>query len=165
MRVERSAGFVVFTEQSAASKSNGRLYLLLDYGQHWDYPKGHVEKGEVDSVAALRELHEETGIDDVQIIPGFMRRIVYFFRAAQGDSQDDSKTGSKSGKPGKSAKTELVKKEVVFFLGRAAGEKVRLSEEHCNSAYLPFEEALKRLTFANAREVLRAAEQFLETRQ
>jgi bis(5'-nucleosidyl)-tetraphosphatase len=165
MRVERSAGFVVFTKQSAASKSNARLYLLLDYGQHWDYPKGHVEKGEVDSVAALRELREETGINDVQIIPGFVRKIVYFFRAAQRDSQDDSKPASKSGKSAKSAKTELVKKEVVFFLGRATGDEVSLSEEHCNYAYLPFEEALKRLTFANAREVLRAAEQFLEARQ
>jgi 8-oxo-dGTP pyrophosphatase MutT (NUDIX family) len=161
MRVERSAGFVVFRVQQTASGKSGRLYLLLDYGRHWDYPKGHIEKGEVDSVAALRELREETGIDNVQIIPGFVRKIVYFFRAATSGSTP----GSKPGKSNKSAKTELVKKEVVFFLGRATKEKVSLSEEHCNYAYLPFEEALQRLTFANAREVLRAAEQFLETRQ
>jgi 8-oxo-dGTP pyrophosphatase MutT (NUDIX family) len=157
MRVERSAGFVVFREQPA-SANDGRLYLLLDYGRHWDYPKGHVEKGEADADAARRELHEETGIDDVQIIPGFARQIVYFFRAPSSRSK-----ASKSTESAKTpAKTESVKKEVVFFLGRASGDQVRLSHEHCNYAYLPFDQALQRLTFANAREVLRAAEQFLQ---
>ncbi len=32
------------------------------YAHHWDFPGGEVEKGESPSLAALRELEEETGI-------------------------------------------------------------------------------------------------------
>jgi 8-oxo-dGTP pyrophosphatase MutT (NUDIX family) len=154
MRLERSAGFIVFRDQPSSAGTGGRLYLLLDYGRHWDYPKGHIEKGEDDAAAALRELHEETGIEDVQIIPGFARKIVYFFRGGRSQAS--------GGKPAKPVSKALVKKEVIFFLGRAATEQVQLSKEHCGFAYLPYEQALQRLTFANAREVLRAAEQFLD---
>ena len=33
-----------------------------------DLPKGHIEKGEIPEVAALREVEEETGITDLEII-------------------------------------------------------------------------------------------------
>ena len=31
-------------------------FLLLDYGRYWDYPKGHVEKGEDDLAAGREEM-------------------------------------------------------------------------------------------------------------
>ncbi len=34
---------------------------------HWDFPKGHVEAGETDKEAAIREVIEETGIDELSI--------------------------------------------------------------------------------------------------
>jgi 8-oxo-dGTP pyrophosphatase MutT (NUDIX family) len=131
---EHSAGLVLFR------RSPARLYLLLDYGKHWDYPKGHVEAGESDLNAARRELKEETGIDQVTIFPGFARQIEYYFR--------DKKKG-------------LVHKSVVFFLAETDAEKVTLSDEHVDFAFLPVDEAVKRLTFASARQVLRQAEEFV----
>ena len=56
LRREFSAGFILFRRTSA-----GPVYLLLDYGRHWDYPKGHLEKNESTWQAAVRELREETG--------------------------------------------------------------------------------------------------------
>ena len=58
MTLERSAGLLLFNDTPGLP----RRFLLLDYGKHWDYPKGHVEAGEDDVTAAHRELHEETGI-------------------------------------------------------------------------------------------------------
>src|SRR5687768_11841880 len=79
-RNERSAGFIAFHAPARAGGSPE--YLVLNYGRHWDFPKGHVDPGEDDLAAALRELWEETGIDQrhVRVVPGFQHEITYFFR-------------------------------------------------------------------------------------
>src|SRR5947207_3138150 len=94
VRAERSAGVVVYR---LARRDAQPQFLLLDYGKYWDYPKGHVEKGEDDLTAALRELQEETGIDDAEIADGFRHEMTYFFRHKN---------------------KGLIRKTVVFFLGR-----------------------------------------------
>ncbi len=38
--------------------------LMLRAWHHWDFPKGIVESGEQEKDAAVRELEEETGIED-----------------------------------------------------------------------------------------------------
>lgn len=139
-RNERSAGFVVFRQPSPDAP---REYLLLDYGRHWDYAKGHVEQGEDDLTAAIRELREETGIRDVEAIDGFKHTIEYFFR---------------------SKRDGLIRKRVIFFLGRTSSADVTLSHEHVGFAFLPYEQAMKRLTYPSARKVLEAAEAFLATK-
>jgi 8-oxo-dGTP pyrophosphatase MutT (NUDIX family) len=35
---------------------------------HWDFPKGHIEKNENEMAAVLREVKEETGIANIEII-------------------------------------------------------------------------------------------------
>ena len=138
MRLERSAGFIVYVEPDGEHAD--RLYLLLDYGTHWEYAKGHVEKGEDDLAAALRELEEETGIDDAEPLTGFSHEMEYFFRHA---------------------KRGLIKKTVVFFIARARDVHVEVSDEHVGYAWLPLEQARERVTYANARKVLEAAATFL----
>lgn len=41
------------------------LFLLLRAYTHWDFPKGMVEAGEEPLAAAIREVKEETLIDDL----------------------------------------------------------------------------------------------------
>lgn len=137
-RQERSAGFILFRVDPAAP--GGRVFLLLDYGRHWDYAKGHVEKGESDLDAAVRELHEETGIPRPRVIDGFAHEIEYFFR---------------------SSKHGLVQKRVVFFLGQTDAAEVTISDEHTGWAFLDYESALQRLSYATAKDVLRRAQEFL----
>ena len=117
-----------------------RTYLLLDYGKHWDYPKGHVNAGESDLEAAMRELEEETGLTKVDLTPGFAREIAYFFRHPR---------------------RGLIRKEVIFFLAEAKSKKARLSHEHVGFEFLAFDDAIKRVTYPNARQILREAEGYL----
>lgn len=140
MKLERSAGFVMFRQASDAP----RQYLLLDYGKHWDYAKGHVEKGEDDFTAACRELMEETGISQVDRVGDFRAEIDYVFRNRNGG---------------------MIRKTVVFFIGKTEQKNIILSEEHVGYTWLPFDEAMKKLTYTNARQLLTKAEAFLNSMQ
>jgi len=51
---ETSAGGVVFKD--------GQVVLLRRHSGEWVMPKGHLEPGETDEEAALREVEEETGL-------------------------------------------------------------------------------------------------------
>jgi 8-oxo-dGTP pyrophosphatase MutT (NUDIX family) len=138
VRREFSAGFILFREDAVVP--GGIAYLLLDYGKHWDYAKGHLEEGETAWQAAVRELREETGIRQVDRVTRFERDMHYVFY---------------------SPKKGQVHKTVTYFLGRTRSEAVKVSEEHEGFAWLGYEEALERLTYENAREMLRAAHEAL----
>ena len=141
MPTERSAGVLAYRIPPRKKQPE---FLLLDYGRFWDYPKGHVEKGEDNTAAALRELKEETGIDDVQLHDEFRHEITYFFR--------DRRRG-------------LIRKTVVFFLGKVnARAEVNISHEHVGAEFLPFDEALERVTYPTAKESLKKAKEFLDAR-
>ncbi|MBI2133085.1 NUDIX domain-containing protein [Candidatus Woesearchaeota archaeon] len=136
--MERSSGIILFR------RASGKLmFLLLHYeAGHWDFPKGHVESGETEVEAALRETLEETGIGDVRIKEGFAGRLDYFYR--------------KQGK--------AVKKEVSYFLGETEKEEVKISFEHVGFEWLHYEAALERLTYGNSREILKKAMMHLQAK-
>lgn len=134
---ERSAGILTFYQ---APETGDRTWLLLNYGKHWDFPKGHVDPGETDRQAAVRELTEETGIVSVNLLPDFAREISYFFRHP---------------------KRGLIQKDVIFYLGQVSSQEVTLSIEHTGFQFLPFEEAVLLATFPAAKQLLRDAEAHL----
>jgi bis(5'-nucleosidyl)-tetraphosphatase len=81
---EVSAGVILF-------HSRPRLeYLLLDYGSHWDFPKGHIEEGEDPYTTARRELEEETGIQDARFVSGYFQRMRYFIGGAESECTKSS---------------------------------------------------------------------------
>jgi 8-oxo-dGTP pyrophosphatase MutT (NUDIX family) len=123
---------------------NNEHYLLLHYESgHWDFPKGHVEKGEAEEQTAQRELREETGIAHAEIVPGFRETISYFYNL----------------------KGKTRRKEVVFFLMTTFQREVNLSHEHIGFLWLPYDAALKQLTFKNAKDVLTKAHEFFQHNQ
>jgi 8-oxo-dGTP pyrophosphatase MutT (NUDIX family) len=64
--VRLSAGVVVVRETA-----EGWRYLLLRAYTHWDFPKGMVEPGEEPLDAAIREVREETLIEDLEFEWGY----------------------------------------------------------------------------------------------
>jgi bis(5'-nucleosidyl)-tetraphosphatase len=136
MEHEKSCGAVIFRV------GNGTEYLLLHYeAGHWDFVKGHVEKGESEEETVKREILEETGLSSVTFLNDFRERIDYFYRR----------------------RGRMVSKEVIFYLARNTGEEqVKISGEHIGYEWLPHREALDRLTYKNAKETLRKAEEHLQ---
>ena len=125
---ERSAGAVLFNETKS-----GKIFLLLNYPSgHWDFVKGNIEKGETLQQTVVREIREETGITGVEFIDGFEDKIEYHYQR-DGD---------------------LVHKEVIFFLAKTKTIDVKISHEHLGFAWLSFNEALKKLTFKNAKNIM-----------
>ena len=135
-----SCGFVVFYQGE-----NGREFLLLKYPEgHLDLVKGHTEESDENELeTAKRELLEETGIAEVDVVPGFMHTINYSY--TRGD--------------------DLHKKKVDFFLGEVFSKETVLSHEHTAFEWKTYDQAVVEITFDNARDVLIAAEAFLVTFQ
>jgi len=137
MSKEKSCGLVVFTKHKEGNK-----FLVLHHPEgHWDFSKGNVEKNEKEEQAALRELKEETGIDDVEFIDGFRETINYYYKH----------------------ENDTIFKEVTFFLARSNTEHVKLSSEHIGYAWVNYEHGMKKLTFNNSKDILTKAIDFLKT--
>lgn len=132
---EKSCGAVIFIKKSEETK-----YLLLNYAAgHWDFVKGNVEDNETEKQTVVRELKEETAIEDAQFLDGFKETIAYFYRR-QGLT---------------------IHKEVVFFIMESHTDKVTLSFEHVGYIWLDYQHAMEKLNFKNAKDVLQKVHDFL----
>ena len=94
---------------------------------HWIFPKGHVDQGESLEVAALREAHEEAGVTGTVV----------------------GRTGSLSFTHGPT--TYLVHYYLVVTQDEGCQCEGRLL------AWLPYHQALERLSFESSRGLLRDA--------
>jgi len=55
-------------QQEVLVKNQKSEYLLIKRLGIWDLPKGKIDKGETTSEAAVREVREETGLKNIEII-------------------------------------------------------------------------------------------------
>jgi 8-oxo-dGTP pyrophosphatase MutT (NUDIX family) len=130
MPTELAAGCVVYRHDSAGAPL---LLLIHDKYGRWTLPKGHLEVGESEHAAAVREVLEETGLTGQ--LGALVVRIVYTVRSKRGLER---------------------LKQVAFFLLRADSAKVRPQAEEGISAaeWLVPEEALARIGYSQVRDVL-----------
>jgi 8-oxo-dGTP pyrophosphatase MutT (NUDIX family) len=115
--------------------------LLLQYPQgHWDFPKGHVEEDDEDHHAtARRELAEETGIDRIDFVEGFVQKSEYSYRH-RGKKKD---------------------KQVIWYLAQTDQLTVKLSHEHRGYMWLDWDMAEQQLSHQETQAVLRQARQHM----
>ena len=137
MREQKSAGIVLFRNDSDKNE-----FLLLNYPQgHWDFVKGKIEQNETSHETALRETKEETGITNIEFVDDFEESVEYDFRF----------------------KKENIHKKVIFFLAKTNEKNIKLSHEHNDYLWLEYNDALKKTTFENAKNVLAKANEFLSS--
>ena len=112
------------------------VLLIRDPYNNWGLPKGHIEGGETPEQAAVREVEEETGLSRLDVVAQ-LPTIDWYFRD----------------------RGKLVHKFCHFFLVVSpSGDAVpQLDEGITACMWLPLEQAVATVTYANAREVIRIA--------
>jgi 8-oxo-dGTP pyrophosphatase MutT (NUDIX family) len=136
-REEVSAGGIVFRRTA-----EGVRYLLIrDSYKNWGFPKGHLEAEESPDAAAVREVHEETGLRRLGM-KGPIEIIDWSFRF----------------------RGRLVHKICHFYLIEAASGQPRpLRREGITACkWLTFDEAMAMVSYENARTVLARAQALLD---
>ena len=131
----KSCGFVAYKQIE-----NVNHYLIIK-GLNGDvgFPKGHMESGESELETAIRELKEETGVD-VKVIQGFRKQIEYELRRIPDTI-----------------------KQSVYFLGECTSDKIICQEaEVAEAGFIPYEDALKILTFEETKSILKDAEAIIK---
>ncbi|MHA1731518.1 MAG: NUDIX hydrolase [Promethearchaeota archaeon] len=124
------AGGVVFNNE-------GKIALLEKASKNeWVIPKGHVEPGETKEEAGLREIREETGLRDLEVVDYI-------------DLYRDEKV--RGGKP--------VLKEVYIYAVRHSGPDEALSpdniEDHFTGCrWAPLNEALQLLVYPGQKKIV-----------
>lgn len=72
---EPTAGGIVFRH----GKSGIEILLIQDAKDRWTIPKGHIEEGETAQQTARREIGEEAGLKDVDVL-GWLGKIHFRYR-------------------------------------------------------------------------------------
>ena len=135
MKNDKSAGLIVVHEN--------KVLLVRNPKNQWLLPKGHLEKGETEEQAAIREIKEETNID-AQIIPGFKESDAYWFRD----------------------KGELVRKEVVFFMAKTKNMDIIVDKEELSGAdWFDWDAGIDIASFDSVKKLLKRAREFCNTHE
>lgn len=135
MKYEKSCGAILFCN------FNGLIKWLIirhlpEHGNHWDFPKGHMESGESELDTARREVFEECGLT-FNLIEGFCELMTF-------------------------NPTPDISKDVVIFLGETKSNLVHLEvDELADYKWLEYDDALNLLTFDRAKTILKNAKEFI----
>jgi 8-oxo-dGTP pyrophosphatase MutT (NUDIX family) len=142
MRREISAGGVIVRTDG----DRRWLAVIRPQGKRagvWALPKGHIELGEPADVAAVREAQEETGLATTVVTRVGESRYRYRWEG------------------------QTVSKVVVFFLLRPIGGTLgaispEMEREVAEAAWIPLDEAERRLAYKGERQIARRAIDLLE---
>lgn len=121
---EPTAGGVVYRK----GKKSGEVEILLiqDAKNRWTIPKGHIEEGETAKQTAVREVGEETGLQEMEIL-NWLGKIHFRYR----------RTNS------------LVLMTTEIFLIKALGDSDKLKPEDWMNGikWMPATEALDKIEY------------------
>ena len=142
MNKEFSAGAVIF------KRKDSKILFLVVYSSRnkiWGFPKGHLDPGETEKEAAIREIKEETGLDNLRFVDGFAEKAAYEIISKRPPF-----------------KGERIEKHVTYFLCEAKDQDVIVDgREISDYRFLPLNKAEQAVKFRNLKIMLRKAYDFL----
>lgn len=134
MTYEYSAGAVVFT----IADDNIKYVIIRSRQGYYGFPKGHIERGEDEKTAALREVFEEVGLR-VELLDGFR-------------ADDEHPIPSKRN----------VMKHIVYFAAQYSDQDIRYQRKELLGARLmSFDEAMSSFQFEGSKRILKQANEFI----
>jgi ADP-ribose pyrophosphatase YjhB (NUDIX family) len=131
--IEKSAGGVVIRLIGDVEHA----LVIRDPYRKWGLPKGHAEEGEAPAETALREVQEETGLNDLTLGEELVT-IDWFFRS----------------------EGRRIHKYTTFFLMHSElGDPVPDRSEGISACeWIPLRTAHRRISYDNAAEVVKVAQ-------
>jgi len=120
---EPTAGGIVFRRNQA---DQIEILLIQDAKNRWTIPKGHIEEGETAQQTAKREIGEEAGLSDVDML-GWLGKIHFRYRRVD----------------------RLVLMTTQIYLVRAKGDTNAIQKEEWMNGikWFPFHEALDMIEY------------------
>ena len=134
-----SAGGVPFRRRG---ESDEVAIVSVGDRRRWQLPKGIVDPGETPETAAVREAREEAGVDTELLAP--IETIEYWY---QGNERGE--------------RVRFHKFVHFFLLDYRGGDVSRHDREVHEARWVPVEEALALLAFANERRVVERARELI----
>jgi len=145
---EKSVGCVIFRQDKEKT-----LFLLVQYRSwQWDFPKGHTEKGESELQTMKREIEEETGITELEILPNFRAKANYFYTAKGNEKKERIANG----------RGIYIFKSAIFFAAKTNQFDVKIDFENKNYAWLSIEEVLDRLRNDDSKKIIKKVGKVLD---
>lgn len=76
---EPTAGGIIFRHSDSQDVNDIDILLIQDAKNRWTIPKGHIEEGESAKEAARREIGEEAGLTNIDML-GWLGKINFRYR-------------------------------------------------------------------------------------
>jgi 8-oxo-dGTP pyrophosphatase MutT (NUDIX family) len=136
----------IFYQAAGGVVIRDRKILVLERPERAELrlPKGHIEQGESDVEAALREVREESGYAELSVVSDLGTQQVRFLHPDQ--------------------EREVVRAEHYFLMRLRADAQIQweAQELQFRPVWMPIEEAMVQLSFESEREYVRRALRWIE---
>jgi len=130
--IELSVGGIIRYQSTEFNKDHSEFLLLRNKRGFWGFPQGHKERGENEIQTLQREVHEETGITDLDIHQ-YIGKIQYKYFRADGVRSE---------------------KEVKFYFATTPVREVVISNEHEGFKWTTYQEALSMLDHRQLKSII-----------
>lgn len=136
LKKEESFGIIPLRHTS----KNWEIFLIQHArSRYWGFPKGHGEEGETPEQSAVRELKEETNLDVVRYLQEKPLEEQYYFRM----------------------EGRQVFKKVFYYVAEVKGEVILQKNEVQNGIWIPFSEAIDKVTHVEGKTIVAQVEKIL----
>ena len=120
---EPTAGGIVFRRNK---KGEVEILLIQDHKDRWTIPKGHIEEGETAQEAARREIGEEAGLLEIDML-GWLGKIHFRYRRIE--------------------KLVLITQQVYLMRVRTSGNEIQKEDWMNGIKWFKFQDALDEIEY------------------